>query len=410
MDHQMDAWLVKADDESRADDIHPHAMNGPRRALIAVGVFFTLLGGCSVLCRIIALVKRQRRPYHDDWTLFAAFFFSIGFAISSFVSVRWGLGLHIDDVLPSWAARAIQTLYVCEIFYYASIFLIKMSIMFLYWRLASEFRNHFYYGTVVTIAVLCTHFLTTIIVLSVQCIPLEKYWNPTASGHCINITAFFYSTNVFTIATDLVMLALPMRTVWKLKRPGGQKVGVIAAFMCGGLSTLASCSRLYSIRIYTESAEPVRDAVPIGIWSFIEINVGVCCASVAVIKQLVIAVRNGSLTSPPARRRSTRGEAWQPPRSPGFGVEHVSTRETVFSRWSRDTDDSEVGKDLDGSPVRQSARLPPSPRFGASVGSGEMALPQRPDQPVLRTFITWEHDGESLTNLKESLADMSQSV
>lgn len=51
------------------------------------------------------------------------------------------------------------------------------------------------------------------------------------------------------------------------------------AFLVGGLSTIASCIRLYSVKIYTESSQPMKDAAPINTWSFIEINLGILCAS-----------------------------------------------------------------------------------------------------------------------------------
>lgn len=87
------------------------------------------------------------------------------------------------------------------------------------------------------------------------------------------------ATNIFTIVSDCVILALPVSTLWNIQRPRSQRLGILAVFLIGGLSTLASCIRLYSIRIYTTSSEPIRDAPPINTWSFIEVNLGILCAS-----------------------------------------------------------------------------------------------------------------------------------
>lgn len=44
--------------------------------------------------------------------------------------------------------------------------------------------------------------------------------------------------------------------------------------------------RLHSIRIYTQSKDPFFDAVPINIWSMVEVNLGILCASIPALKAL----------------------------------------------------------------------------------------------------------------------------
>lgn len=116
------------------------------------------------------------------------------------------------------------------------------------------------------------------------------------------------ATNIFTIITDIMIIGLPIATLWKLNCPRAQKygmqnpfslpllakesklknapIGIMLAFLLGGISTIASCVRMYSIQIYTESSEPMRDAAPINTWSFIEINLGILCCSAPAIKPL----------------------------------------------------------------------------------------------------------------------------
>jgi hypothetical protein len=47
--------------------------------------------------------------------------------------------------------------------------------------------------------------------------------------------------------------------------------------------------RLHAIRIYTESADPFFDSVPINVWSQVEVNVGIWCASIPALKALFVA-------------------------------------------------------------------------------------------------------------------------
>lgn len=73
-----------------------------------------------------------------------------------------------------------------------TIFCVKLSLMFLYLRLAAELRGWFYYASVSLLVILILHFMTTMVVVATQCLPIQKYWNPSIPGTCIDITAFFY--------------------------------------------------------------------------------------------------------------------------------------------------------------------------------------------------------------------------
>jgi len=41
-----------------------------------------------------------------------------------------------------------------------------------------------------------------------------------------------------------------------------------------------SIIRLYTIRVFTDSKDPFYDGVPINVWSMVEINIAIICASV----------------------------------------------------------------------------------------------------------------------------------
>jgi len=101
---------------------------------------------------------------------------------------------------------------------------------------ASNIRNRFWKTTLITMAVIVVQFITTIIIVGVQCRPTNHYWNRNTSGQCVNITAFFHgksyhhfhclqkkrntdqrpATNVFTTVTDVVILSLPIPMLIKL--------------------------------------------------------------------------------------------------------------------------------------------------------------------------------------------------
>ncbi|KXT13540.1 hypothetical protein AC579_1395 [Pseudocercospora musae] len=394
---------------------HPETFTKARAGLVAVGVLFTILGTFAIVCRVLTLIQRRRKIGYDDHAMFIAYTCSVAFTIATFISVRWGVGLELRDVPLFWAERAIQAVYAEEVFYYLTVFFVKLSLMCLYLRLGNELRGWFWHASLALLAVIVLHFITTVIVFSVQCIPMKKYWRPSTPGKCIDITAFFYSANIFTIITDLVMIALPMPIIWKIPRPKGQKVGIMAAFLVAGLGTLASCIRMYSIKIYTDSRQPMRDAAPISTWSFIEVNLGILCASSAVIKPVFTktvapslvhehqqrtpkrfssTVYTTPLSSVPSSRTNRKSQhtlsgelekmnRWSGPQSP-------TTPETSSGR------DLEAGQDSNGSSIRYSSRLPEPPKVHQSNTKGITALPERPEHHMLKAYVTKEpSDGSS---------------
>ncbi|RMX95871.1 hypothetical protein D0868_11495 [Hortaea werneckii] len=302
-------------DRAADDAQYGYKMTSNRLALIVAGAIFTLIGR------------------KDDWFMLLAWLSSLGFTTASYISVAWGVGFDLDDAPAWWAVEAIKAVYVVEIFYYFSLFFIKVSILMLYLRLAGSLRTFLYWGAIGTLVIIVAQFVSTVAVVGTQCIPMATYWDPTIDGTCININDFFYcksldegeairngdhedaeadrdiaATNIFTIITDIMIIGLPIATLWKLNCPRAQKygmqnplslpllakesrltnapIGIMLAFLLGGVSTIASCVRMYSIQIYTESSEPMRDAAPINTWSFIEINLGILCCSAPAIKPL----------------------------------------------------------------------------------------------------------------------------
>lgn len=155
-----------------------------------------------------------------------------------------------------------------------------------------------------TVCLLVTFAIVCVIVCLTQCIPFHKMWDLTeqVKGHCIDSTAFFYSvcqvsssphpltsapvTSSTHILVDIWILLLPITTILKVQRPRREKLALIGVFSLGIFSCIASIARLHSIRIYTESDDPFYDGVPLNLWSMVEVNVGILCASIPTTKPL----------------------------------------------------------------------------------------------------------------------------
>jgi hypothetical protein len=68
-----------------------------------------------------------------------------------------------------------------------------------------------------------------------QCIPVDKAWIKSRPGHCYSLTKAWYANAGFSIATDFIILFLPMHMVYNLQRPKQEKLLLYAIFGVGVL-------------------------------------------------------------------------------------------------------------------------------------------------------------------------------
>lgn len=105
------------------------------------------------------------------------------------------------------------------------------------------------------------------------------------------------ATSAINIVTDIWIIGLPIRTLLKIQRPNHEKFALVFVFSLGVFSCIASIVRLHAIRIYTESPDPFYDSVPINLWSMVEVNIGIWCASIPALKVFIVRHRRGSTTN-----------------------------------------------------------------------------------------------------------------
>lgn len=116
------------------------------------------------------------------------------------------------------------------------IFLVKLSILLLYIRvlgICNRTKNSSYGLIAFTFAYCLASFLATIF----ACSPQKKIWDTTVtSGRCIDVGKLVTAVAGLNVATDILILLLPMPLVWYfLKIPKRQKIALTAVFMTGSL-------------------------------------------------------------------------------------------------------------------------------------------------------------------------------
>ncbi|CAN9298846.1 unnamed protein product [Alternaria alternata] len=237
---------------------------------ICVGVS-TALTILSIICVALRLYTRTFIVQHtgkDDYAMVFALLFTVAYLVAIFILRDNGMGFSGEVLELQQMLNQIQATLAIEIVYYLIINAIKISILFFYLRIAVEKRFEY----------LCKGTIYFLVTFGVVCV--------IVSGQCINTTAFFYTTSAVNVIADIWILLLPINTLLKVQRPRREKFALVIIFSLGAFSCIASIVRLYSIGVYTESEDPFFDSVPINVWSMVEINVGILCASIPATKAL----------------------------------------------------------------------------------------------------------------------------
>lgn len=110
----------------------------------------------------------------------------------------------------------------------------KLSLLLLYRRL-SKSRWLDLSIWITTIVVLASS-VAIMLALIFACAPIEKDWDITViKGRCINKGALYMAAGATSVATDLILLLLPIPIVLKLQFPVVQKVALSGMFVVGAL-------------------------------------------------------------------------------------------------------------------------------------------------------------------------------
>ncbi|KAI1127012.1 hypothetical protein F5Y10DRAFT_243698 [Nemania abortiva] len=257
-------------------------------ALLTLSTILTSISFVIVVSRCTIRFFMIFRPGMDDYMILGALVSVIAYQASVYViEVYGGIGMPVVTLSSKEMRIFLQVTFAIEIIYYTILFFIKTSIIFMYQRFAiwANFKKL----CIGTNVVLATFYVICIATTLGQCTPLEKAWDVTRAlpGSCINTTAFFYFTSGFNILTDVWILLLPIPTLRSLKISQHSRYVLYGLFGVGGFATAMSCVRLYSIHIYTLAEDPFKDGVLVNLWSMVEVNIAIVCASVPALKPLM---------------------------------------------------------------------------------------------------------------------------
>lgn len=146
------------------------------------------------------------------------------------IEIKFGLG---DAVILAELQDFLKALWSTVISYSFTQLTVKFSIIFQYKRIfrtpkASKIFN----WLLIWMCIYASFALSSSIV---TCVPLQKYWDDSIPGGCINRSNLHYGLAGFNIMNDLCLLLIPIPFLKDLQVTKRAKYILLGVFTCGAL-------------------------------------------------------------------------------------------------------------------------------------------------------------------------------
>ncbi|EGY21643.1 hypothetical protein VD0002_g6124 [Verticillium dahliae] len=263
-------------------------------------VFFALTP-IFIIIRLWSRIATRSTIGADDWTIMVSFVCVLVVQILMMFSVSYGFGRHVYELETQDRLMALKLFYVAQIFYKLTINLTKASILALYLRIFVQrwFRICCY----VLVSIILAYMVATTASSIFQCSPISGAWDKSSKPTCIDLTKNWYANAGFSIATDILILLLPMQPIWASKLPVNQKRALMLVFALGGFVTVTSIMRSTTLKFSTKTPDMTYD-IASTLWTMIEQNVAIICACLPMCR-LPLAFLFPSTFGSTSRQRSS---------------------------------------------------------------------------------------------------------
>jgi hypothetical protein len=221
--------------ESFDDDRGP----GFRAYIIVLTVLSTIATGLRFWSRWLSAPTSRNlgRFWWDDWTALAAvlvLYVQLGVSLALLDA---GLGRHVWAIQPSSnLVKGLQLLFIEYFAYDLTLVLAKASALFFLTRVfhSHDKKGWFYKAIIVTHVLNILWFIGIVVGTLLRCDPLRLNWALVIDeGHCGDASALYIGSAVPSVFIDLIILLLPIPSVWKLHTTLAKKIGISIIFVFG---------------------------------------------------------------------------------------------------------------------------------------------------------------------------------
>ncbi|KAH6616245.1 hypothetical protein C7974DRAFT_441811 [Boeremia exigua] len=266
-----------------------------------------LLALAFLLQRMYTRIHLMKLFQIEDGAVLGAWIFSIGTQAVLLVGwLRGVMGVHAWEISLDDYGLYSRLILAAPLIYALCTACAKSALCLFYGRLSPSVV--FQIAVKATLVLIIGAYTGIFFSLLFACRPIAASWDPLLApiAQCVNVGAIYISTAVIGIATDIILLGLPIPMIWKLQMPLKQKIGLTGMFIIGSITIVTSIIRLI---VLLPSLTSVDQTWLIGegtLWIFIESNLLVICCCLPTLRRFFrhVAPRLiGEYGSDPSRDR-----------------------------------------------------------------------------------------------------------
>ncbi|KAI4212864.1 MAG: hypothetical protein L6R36_009472 [Xanthoria steineri] len=262
--------------------LHRHmSTQSPDQAGVYVcSVLVAVVPGNLLCLRLYTKLRILRRSDWTDYLTVIAYLMLIAMLAMGRFCLSAGGGAHQWNITLEQFHRVVFWAWVNEILYSPVISIIKTVILLQYIRLFAPNRSVdplLFFASWTLIALIVLWNFACFWVSIFACSPVEKFWNTLITdGKCLNFSLNILLTCLFNIITDVVILILPSRAVWRLRIPLKKKFAIVSLFGIGLIACIANAMViLYVSRQDGSTADISYNVAWMGLWAYAEIGLGI---------------------------------------------------------------------------------------------------------------------------------------
>ncbi|ROW05705.1 hypothetical protein VMCG_05214 [Cytospora schulzeri] len=241
MAEKIDRSLLQA----RWEDVSDIPATQFQQSMLAVIYFIAVIALITYCLRMYSKISSKQIGL-EDWLITAAMVLSIAFMPVTYYYFKYSYAGFPTSRIPKAydPTPALFWTWIVGLLYNPILALVKSSVLVFMQRIAghkTEVMWAIYVINTINVCLMVAVFLVVIF----QTTPIAAYWDKSLTvKHSINAAAFGMSTFIFTIVTDVLVLAIPIYTFIGLKVNIATKVGVIMIFLTGGFVTIIGILRV----------------------------------------------------------------------------------------------------------------------------------------------------------------------
>ncbi|EXF75119.1 hypothetical protein CFIO01_06729 [Colletotrichum fioriniae PJ7] len=235
--------------------------NGPLVNGIAIG--FVVASAAVLSLRLYTRLVLLKTAGKDDWTMLIAMLFALVVGIGTV----FGTYLLIVILHYNMGMNVVKVSFLLQ---YRRVFVSKKVQKVCFWAMVY---------VVIWACIQAT-------LLGLSCLPIAIIV-PSTAGFCLDTLPIWYFSSAMSLATDFMIFCIPLPSVLRLQLPKKQKAMLFGIFCLGFFVCIISVYRMFTLRTAVSSNDPPWENIGAAIWSAIELNTSIICASLPTIRPLL---------------------------------------------------------------------------------------------------------------------------